>query len=321
LERFNLQAVSRNLAVAACAPRLLDAFRAESIFVIPFKGLDVALSAYGDLSLRHIGDVDLITSESDFPRAAEVLQRLEFTPASEWGWETTFSDASGRVKIDLHRSISPPQLPIKVDLRRWQARMLPLDVPGGTIPSLSIEDLLLVLCIQVAEDGRTGRCELKKICDIAELIRAHPGLAWDLAVDEAQKIGCRRILFLGLLAAEQLRDAQLPPRIGTRIRAEREMPFLFQHLTEGIWTIEDGARPSETDSRRFATKVRERWRDRVRPSWHQLLERTEPNEADSDFLQLPDRLRPLYYLIRPVRVFMSVARRGMNRQRERGSRG
>jgi hypothetical protein len=53
--------------------KLLNLFESHSIPAIPFKGPVLAVSAYGNLSLRQIGDLDILVRERDYHKAKELL--------------------------------------------------------------------------------------------------------------------------------------------------------------------------------------------------------------------------------------------------------
>lgn len=313
LRRSHLANISLNLALAAALPKLLDLFSARSIKAIPFKGLEVAMTAYEGLSWRHIGDLDIMTDEKDFPAASELLLSRGYRAVSDWGWERGFADPSGRIRVDLHRAIAAPSLAIRIDFEYWEARQHDLNIPGGSIPSVPPEDLMLLLCVQIAKDGYVGRCELKKICDVAELIRSQPQFEWQLAVRNAERLGCRRILFLGLLAASDLLEATLPEFVVDRIGAEPGMGLLTRHLYEGLFVGMQES-PSAEAEERFRLAVRERWRDRMRPRFDRFRKMFMPSERDRSVLRLPAHLEFLYYLIRPVRLLGSALVRLRNRQ-------
>src|SRR5205085_1153465 len=59
---------------------LLDRFAKAHIQAIPFKGPTLAATAYGDLSLRQAGDLDLLVHRSDIVRAADLLEALGHRP-------------------------------------------------------------------------------------------------------------------------------------------------------------------------------------------------------------------------------------------------
>ena len=52
---------------------VLDALAAKGVRAIPFKGVTLAQTAYGDLSLRECADLDLIVDQASIPQARQVL--------------------------------------------------------------------------------------------------------------------------------------------------------------------------------------------------------------------------------------------------------
>ncbi len=62
-----------NTVLAKELVALLDALAAKGILAIPFKGVTLAQTAYGDLSLRECADLDLIVDQASIPQARQVL--------------------------------------------------------------------------------------------------------------------------------------------------------------------------------------------------------------------------------------------------------
>jgi hypothetical protein len=122
----------RNLNLASALLSLLDFFEAHNIRAIPFKGPAVAMTAYGNVSLRQIGDLDILTQECDYLRARQILVTHGYKIAAEYNWETSLVDGTGRICIDLHRSFTSHEFPIQLDFKRLHKRLRPLRIPGGT---------------------------------------------------------------------------------------------------------------------------------------------------------------------------------------------
>jgi hypothetical protein len=70
---------------------------------------------------------------------------------------------------------------------------------------------------------------------------------------------------------------------------------------------------------RFRFDVREHWRDKFYPWYWDFKRRLPPNELDFSVIALPERLRFLYWLIRPVRVVWDFAWRELGALRSRRS--
>jgi hypothetical protein len=77
------------------------------------------------------------------------------------------------------------------------------------------------------------------ICDVAELLRAHPELDWEKIVDRAETLGCRRILWLGLFLAYDLLQAPLPMEILERVYQDPLVISLAQEVFEVLFREAD----------------------------------------------------------------------------------
>src|SRR5437879_12700525 len=72
LEAFQ-QNTRRNLFRTAELLRILEAFRANGITAIPYKGPVLAEQAYGNLAYRQFADLDIVIRQRDVARAYELL--------------------------------------------------------------------------------------------------------------------------------------------------------------------------------------------------------------------------------------------------------
>ncbi len=60
--------------------RIVEHLSALGIEVMPYKGVALAEMAYGDIALRHAGDIDLLIRPQDFPRIRDAVRELGYTP-------------------------------------------------------------------------------------------------------------------------------------------------------------------------------------------------------------------------------------------------
>src|SRR5262245_8631104 len=65
LERFHRANTHETLGFAAEVIRLTDIFQHNDLPVVVFKGVVLAQTVYGDLSLREMGDLDFLVREQD----------------------------------------------------------------------------------------------------------------------------------------------------------------------------------------------------------------------------------------------------------------
>jgi hypothetical protein len=312
-ERFERNAHD-NLGRARELVRLMRALDAARIPALAFKGATLALAAYGSLALRRFVDLDVLVARRDLAAATRVLAATGYAPAGGSGLTAVqqavflrfihalpFGRADGRVKVDLHWEVQIRMLAVAFDTARLLERAVPVPMAGGTVATLSPEDLLLVLCAH----GAKHRWErLAWICDVAEVVNRHPALDWPRVLAEAAALGIRRMLHLGLFLAGELLAAAVPPPLARHAAADGAVRRLAARVYEGL-DREPAGHPGDLDGLAFVAAARERLRDRGR-----LLLRavTTPTGSEVAAVALPASLAFLYYPLRPVRLAARSAR-------------
>jgi hypothetical protein len=308
--RNNFQSNALNsLFLASELLKLLNLFNEHAIPTIPFKGSVLAASIYGNLTLRQFCDLDILVREQDFIKARELLILKGYQSIEEYDWEQSFAHSSSGVHVDLHQRITSRYFPIRFDFDRCWQRLESISLAGTTVVNLSAEDLLIILCVQVAKDCWYERDQLIKICDIAELIDAHQTLDWKDVLEQAHRLGCRRILFLGLLLAHELLGAALPQEVLLEVQANSAVRSLALQVRDRFFqntyippdTIESPLKRL-VRSAIFNFRIRERWQDKLPYIFFLLQSAVIPNEKDCELVSLPTYLTYLYYLLKPVRL-------------------
>jgi hypothetical protein len=253
--------------------KILNFFEAQGIPCIPYKGPSLAAAAYGDLSLRQFGDLDLLIHPKDIQRAKGLLisqgYRLELTGAQEaaylqFHYHLGFTRADSRVTVELHWGFTWKHWSFPFDFACLWARLIPVSLEGTTTRGLSPEDLLLILCVHGAKHGWE---RLMWICDVAELVRAYQRMNWERLLEQANSLGSKRILFLGLFLANDLLGAELPEEIWQSIQADSRIQWLAGQVSGPLLAgadsvISDDDRPAFARTTFYLT-MRERLRDKV----------------------------------------------------------
>lgn len=297
--RFEANAGS-NLFLTGELVKLLELFANHDIPAIPFKGSVLSASAYGNLAFRQFSDLDILVHKQDINRAKELLTSHKYQLTKELFWESQFISEGGRVNIDLHRAITPKYFYFPLDFHELWKRIQPVSLVNRTIFGLSSEDSLLILCVYLARDFWQQQERLIQVCDIAELLR-HQKIDWELLIEQATKLGIKRILLLGLLLANQLFGTALPEEILSKIQAEPTVKLLAAQVCEWLFHKTDSPNLG-LERKLFYLKVRERLQDII-PHLPYLLDYwITPSQTDRKFFFLPNSLSFLYYLVRQIRL-------------------
>lgn len=283
--------------------RVVGHFQQQKIPVLPYKGPALAQLLYADVTRRQAGDIDLLVRPSDVSRASEALRALGFQPhlnlsqtQQSWylqsGYEYTFAGPAGKNMLELKWRILPRFYAIDFDLEGMFRRSQSLSIGGTLIPTLSAEDLLLVLCVHAAKHawGRLGW-----LCDIAQFVNTAP-LNWREIEEQARALRIERIIALNFLLTQQLLKIALPHSVHTYIKKDSEVEQIAENL---VASMRQGAQ-FDTESLSYfqlMAKIREHVKDRAK-FWWRLGTTSGMNEWAT--LSLP---RPLIFLYRAVRFY------------------
>jgi hypothetical protein len=285
--------------------KVSDFLTANGIQAIPFKGPTLALWAYDDVGLRQFGDLDILVKKQDFTRVKELLisrrfkPRPELTSAQEAAllrFDSGYNFDNGQgVVLDVHWDFVPRYFSVEFDTNQLWNRLEPIAVGRKQLLTLSLEDLLLVLCLH----GFTHLWDrLGWICDVASLIDNRKDIDWELVLQNAARLGSRRILSLGLFLASELLEAPVPEAVWERLPPDLTVRTVAAQIQEHLFAERDEAR-GFVDGTLLHLRMRERKRDRLRSCFRLAL---TPRNYDWMFVPLPAWLFFLYYPLRPLRL-------------------
>lgn len=270
----------RNLLLTNELLRLLQLFQSAEIRIIPYKGTVLAASVYGKQSLRQVWDLDVLVAEADVPRSRELLLEQGYLLKEAWDREQSFIHTTRQVEVDLHWGLTPFYFPIKLDFERLWSNLQPLTLAETTIYSFAPEDLLVILCIQVAKDCWERRQHLEhlaKVCDIATLLHTHPTLNWERVMQQATDIGVVRVVNFGLYLSQGLLKAELPIAIQQRVERDSKAIALAHQVCAQLFGAIDETFASNRNSYlnikmrlnqlKFYLGIRERLKYKLQHIW------------------------------------------------------
>jgi hypothetical protein len=301
-ERLN---AVRNRLLARGLGTILGRFAQAGIPVIPLKGVALAESLYGEMSLRVCSDVDILVPRHAVGHAVELLQADGFRGADRYRAGATDIDLLLRSNMEYCLDSPPASFRYVLELHwdiawRWRAdsemvEHLWADARLGTVLgadawALSPEWELVYLAFHAARHRWSA---LKWLVDVHEVC-VRGGLDWAGVEDRAQRFGLQRALHLTLGACRTLLGTPLPPALGGHAPPRRLRVLRGAPVTIGGWL--------ETLS---AVRLFSRPADRLRYLGRLLL---RPTLAEWSLVRLPFPLRFLYYGLRPLRLGLSSGR-------------
>jgi hypothetical protein len=313
---YRISAYNHRLAMLLV--QLVARFEQQQIPCLALKGPAVALAAYGDLSLRQYEDIDVMVRIEDVSKAVEMMVGCGFQPILDHGQrykdveqfhEVTFAAQDNSYNVDLHWQLAPPYARVfgPHPSTLW-CRAVKLRLPLGDVQVLCREDLFLALC----QHGTRHRWwQLKWLFDIAELLRSSESMDWS-RIQVFMKMGpmAGAAASLAALLARELLGVQLPAPIEKILEpAERT------RVVGGAIRDEFLSR-GQTNGSAHDTLLGLEQRPLVRAKYMAIEAVQYPVRAilftitakDREFVRLPDKLRLLYYFIRPLRLMIQHGR-------------
>jgi hypothetical protein len=305
LGRRHERNVHKSLFLARELIRILDCLDGLGVEVIPYKGLVLSETCYGDLALRQAGDMDLFVRGQEVVRIKNALRDLGYTTRLavpeealedylESGYEWTFDGPAGPNLLELQWALEPRFYAVDFDMDGLFTRAVNVTVAGRRVKVPSPEDLLLVLSVHAAKHV-WGR--LIWLCDIAQVLK-WKNLNWDWVQSRARELGTERILRITLLLANRLLEMPIPRAVETVVAEDSAARAIADEiaamLTAGV------SYPVEQVSYfRLMMRVRERRLDR----WRFLTRLTfTPGLGEWEAVRLPRVLFPLYRVVRLARL-------------------
>jgi hypothetical protein len=297
--------IRKSLALARELFRILDCAGTLGIELIPYKGIVLSESYYGDMALRLAGDLDVFVRKCDALRMKNAVRDLGYVPRVSiphnaedaylgYGYEYTFDSPAGKNLLELQWALEPRFYAVDFDMESLFDRAVEVTVAGRNLKTPSAEDLLLVLSVHAAKHV-WGR--LIWLCDIAQILKRN-NLNWEWVQRQSRELGIERILHVTLLLTHRLLAPPIPEAVEAAISADR----MAQELASAIAsTMRSDASQDElgVSYYRLMIRLRERRFDR----WRFLTRLAfTPGPGEWEAVRLPRPLFPLYRVVRLARL-------------------
>jgi hypothetical protein len=287
--------------------QVLSAFEKAGIEVMPFKGVVLGASAYGDMTHRIAGDIDLLIRHRDLQRASAMLRQRGYelttktlqdgSPEPQHYFEYHFERPSDGMVLELRWRLDLTQPRYRFELGldwAWDQRRT-IKLAGAEVPSLSPVKNILVLCMHGSKHWWS---RLMWVCDVAQALKTERDIDWLALCGEAARVGLFRPLALGVMLATRLCGTVVPEEVLNRFERIRSMrvmaTFLSEHLIAEPGRLPAGRIPYNVQLLGF--------RDRTAALLS--LSFLRPNPQDRALIRLPKSLDALYYLVRPIRILL-----------------
>lgn len=321
LSRFFQEHTQNNLYLTSKLIEIVKLLDKNGIEILPFKGTTLAVRAYKNLSLRQYGDLDILVQPKDFDQATKILTKNGYTATSEANWlqrkalffthrkDIVLVSDDQQVKIELHWKLSGSHFSLPVEISQLWNRSQKMNLGGTEVNILPFNDLFIYLCLH---GSRHEWERLSWICDLHELVLSQDGLPnkhdWKVVQNDARKLGCERVLELGLYLVYYFFNVKVDYPDFEVFEKNKNYLEIAEQIEKRIFSL-TASTSLKAEKYSFLLSLQEKRTHRAKlylvylTYYLQLL--FTPNPLDKSIFHLPSALYPLYFILRPVRLFFT----------------
>jgi hypothetical protein len=191
--------------------------------VLLVKGIALDAVVYTDSSATTYNDIDLVVDAKSYGVEPHLRDELHWLgEASEF-----------EIDYYSHHDVTMDEV-LSIDFDRVWADAKPVSFRGIDAFVMAPEDLVITGCVGACRK----RFELKKLCDVAEIIATQRDLAWPLLLEKALAYRCGNLVYAGLSAARWVLGCDIPSGILDRLGVSRLRRKTFDALLHKLFTLD-----------------------------------------------------------------------------------
>lgn len=302
-----LSNAEKNLSISAALLSILQIFKENDIVAIPFKGPVLAEQVYGDVALRMFSDLDIFIKKGDAIRSKNILMENGYNIDINLSGQKenrylelensfTFYHRKGGPDIDLHWELTGRYLLKPIYLNSYEHDLKSYNFIGREMTTMPDDIMLIYLCIH-----GTSHCweRLEWLCSFSEMAQ-QPHIDLSNVLMLAETMGCKRMLYLGLLLSRDLLDVKIPQKVMDKVMGDRGV--MKSGITIKKIIFHPKANTTGDAEWRFSPlhiHIRDSFIDRFKYAAYLY---TTPTVKEWLKFPLPSQLTPAYRVMRPLRL-------------------
>lgn len=298
LKHQNMSIVMQNMHMTAELIRIMRLLEENGIEALAFKGPTLAQLAYGDITLRQYGDLDILIKQEDIYRIDALLTAQEYkrlftlTPVQEKAWikhshEIGFVQSKNNIHLDIHWLLLDNDYPLQFELDTEKKHLNTVTINGQNIKTFPTEDLLIYLCIHGSKHlwERIGW-----IKDIDLMIRTQT-IDWEKLAVKLNNSRFERMFLLGLFLSNHFFQTPLPTIFRQQLKDKNWLKKLNRFVSSDWQHHRNMFHNSVAMLQLFPT---------LKMKLLYLLKVIiKPSRNEYRYIDLPERMYWIYYLVRP----------------------
>lgn len=293
----------RNMLMSAELIRIMNLLKDNSIESLAFKGPALSQMAYGDITLRQFGDLDILIRKKDIQIVKELLYKKEYIPIYELTttqesiWLNEQKDfglfnKNKNILIEIHWALIPEEYPIQLNLKDIWKNSETIKINNKYINTFALENLIFYLCIH----GSKHLWErIEWIKDIDLLIQTqNPN--WENIFKQVENSDFKISFYLGIYLSHLLFSTPIPKEAIKNIKANKTVLGIIKTITSN-WKIKNEKSPIAMFQYKLTTY--KLILNPIQRNCYMLQNIFKPSFKERLLFDLPKSYNWLYYFIRP----------------------
>jgi len=304
LKQQNLRIAQKNILMSAELIKIIKLLEDNNISTIALKGPTLSMLAYNDITLRQYGDLDILVQSDYVYKAASIISNNNYIPDNSLEFfknktllkvssDLGLRNIKNNTYIELHWKLFRKKLSMLSDTMHIYNNYTTVHIQNYPIKTLNTELLLVYLC---AHGSKHMWERISWILDIDRIISNTENLNWDKVIYNAKQMKALNMLLLGLHLSSKFFDTKIPNTISNLIIDKQSIILPLEQYTIEIL---QNKQYSMKDKFNYHSKLYDSKLDSLK---YYIFTLIQPTPDDILFINLPNYLSFLYFIIRPFRL-------------------
>lgn len=301
-----------NMRKLAALHTISRALEKAGIEMATFKGISTAQLAYGDITLRACGDLDILVPEDKVEQSRDILRQLGYSPNYDFSdfqrrklhsviHAETFYSEDRSIMVELHWSLSSSEFWAPIENLRYLEDCSRVDVQHLSLRTFNPEKLFIYLCFH---GQRHAWSALFWLVDISRIIDSnlHDDSFWNSVLALARKGEVETMVLSSVLLCREILGTPLPRQAASYIEQRPAIARITSTIQQEMQEqLNDVDREGPPRHRAFSVNQM-RLLPGLKKKLKYLVSIARIQEADYAVLDLPRWLHFVYYMLRPLNV-------------------
>jgi hypothetical protein len=322
LKEVHIERTIINMRHAKELKEILGYLSEKGVHPIPYKGLILGQSAYSNLSLREMSDIDMLIDIKDFATIEMLMLSRNYVPTVQMSnaFKPTYFKQNFEYNFDLYdgeQRLFHVEPHWEIGSVRWQTNLnyhdiLPLTKRatflGEEINHLTAEGLLLTTSLHHGGDELWS--SIKYICDIAAILQSSKHtMDWKYLFDKTDQLKVTNIILLGIALSVKFFDSPIPQDVEKRIQNRKIRKHANRVEMQLVQMNHKKSISSYLEHARFHFSLRANYSTKIRVVYHHLTQIFVPTIFDHQDEGNAEKKYWQMFITKPFRIWRQHVKR------------